>query len=78
MIYTVPEAAKLLHVSKDKLRAWIVAGRLQAANVNERGKRPSYRISDMQLADFLAKCSVVTMVQRTPRSRLEPVPFKRY
>jgi excisionase family DNA binding protein len=77
-IFTVPAAAKELKVSKDKVRAWIASGRLEASNVNERGMRPSYRISEGHLAAFMAKCSALPMIEPTPRKRLESVPFKRY
>ena len=49
---TVPEAAKVLSVSQAKVSEWIKAGRLQAVNVANQGKRPQYRIPREALANL--------------------------
>ena len=40
----VPQAAKLLGVAQSKIAEFIRAGRLEATNVGQRGKRPQWRI----------------------------------
>lgn len=51
---TSPQAAKLLGVNADKIRAWIASGELQATNVVlRRGlARPRWRITEADLAAF--------------------------
>jgi excisionase family DNA binding protein len=51
-LLTVPEAAKVLSVAQAKVSEWIKAGRLQAVNVANQGKRPQYRIPREALANL--------------------------
>jgi excisionase family DNA binding protein len=53
---TVAEAAELLKVNCQKIRRWIAAGELPAANIalSKSGERPRYRISEAALQRFLA------------------------
>jgi excisionase family DNA binding protein len=50
---TVPEVARLLRVSEDKVRGWIERGELRAVNCAARaGGRPRWRVSREALAEF--------------------------
>ena len=75
MIYTVPQAAKLLHIGKEKLNAHIVAGRLKASNVNPPGTRVSYRITQQDIAEFLERGRVIPP---PPAKRRKKPGFRRY
>jgi excisionase family DNA binding protein len=51
---TVPEVAKLLRVSPDKVLSWIRSGRLRGFNVAEtETSRPKYRVSPEELEAFI-------------------------
>jgi excisionase family DNA binding protein len=51
---TVPEVAKHLRVSPDKVLGWIRSGRLRAMNISEtEGGRPKYRVGREDLDAFL-------------------------
>ncbi|HEX4143777.1 MAG TPA: helix-turn-helix domain-containing protein [Pirellulales bacterium] len=63
---TVPEVAKDLQVARDRIYEWIRNGRLEAANVNKPGARPSYRIAPEALADFKEKSK---LIKTEPKSR---------
>lgn len=51
------DVAEQLGVDPDTVRAWCASGHLRAINVarDPRGKRPRWRISEEDLAAFLAK-----------------------
>jgi len=50
---TVPEVAKLLRVSPDKVLSWIRTGRLRGYNIAEREDgRPKYRVNPDDLQAF--------------------------
>lgn len=67
---TAPEVAKLLRVSPEKIRGFILRGELLAANVAERlGGRPRWRISPADLDAFLAARSAAPPSTRIPRQR---------
>jgi excisionase family DNA binding protein len=75
-VYTVSEVAELFQVDGDTVRAWIVSGRLKALNLAEPGKRAQYRVTEEQLADFQARCTVVRMpIKRRKRA---PEPRRRW
>jgi excisionase family DNA binding protein len=51
---TVPEVAKFLRVSPDKVLSWIRSGRLRGFNVAETETgRPKYRVSPEELEAFI-------------------------
>ena len=54
LFMTAPEAARVLRVKPDRLRGWIEAGELPAANLGD-GSRPRYRISRPDLLLFLER-----------------------
>jgi excisionase family DNA binding protein len=57
---TVPEVAKLLRVSPDKVLSWIRSGRLRGYNIAERENgRPKYRVNRDDLDAFANRRSVV-------------------
>ncbi len=57
---TVPEVAKFLRVSPDKVLSWIRSGRLRGYNVAERENgRPKYRVNPEDLDAFANRRSVV-------------------
>jgi excisionase family DNA binding protein len=50
---TVPEVAKFLRVSPDKVLSWIRSGRLRGYNVTEKENgRPKYRVNPEDLETF--------------------------
>lgn len=49
---TPPQIAKLLKVRREKIVAWIKAGKLRAIDVAEGGSRNLYRVSQAALDDF--------------------------
>ena len=51
---TPPQVAKRLAVDPCKVRAWIVSGSLRAVNLGDGRLRPRYRVSEADLAVFLA------------------------
>lgn len=71
MVYTVPQLAELFHVKSDTVRAWIASGRLSAINLAQPGKRAQYRITQEQLAEFQARCTVVKLPTKQRRQRSE-------
>jgi len=76
MFLTPPQVAKLLQVKPDTVRAWIVSGRMPALNLALPGKRAQYRITQEQLNQFQARCTVVKAEK--PQSRRQTIPFQRY
>lgn len=50
-IYTVPEAAKLMHIRKGEMYELIYTGKIRAFRLSERG----IRITDDALLDFIKK-----------------------
>ncbi len=70
---TVPEVAKLLRVSPDKVLSWIRSGRLRGYNIAERENgRPKYRINRDDLDAFANRRCVVR-----PASTGRPVGSRR-
>lgn len=61
-VYTPPEVAKILKVSRDKILAWIRIGDLKAFNTSK-AKRPRYRISKDAVEDFMEERQVVRASQ---------------
>ena len=51
---TPPQVAKRLAVDPCRVRAWIVNGSLRAVNLGDGRLRPRYRVSEADLAVFLA------------------------
>lgn len=58
-----PQAADLLGVNTDRLRGWIRSGELLAVNVADSKNRPRWRISQVELDNFLARRSNATTVK---------------
>lgn len=67
-VKTPPEAARLLRVKPEKVRAWIAKGELRAVNVGDR-TRPRWRIMAADLASFLARRSATPPPKPAPRRR---------
>jgi excisionase family DNA binding protein len=64
---TVPEVAKLLRVSPDKVLSWIRSGRLRGYNIAERENgRPKYRVNPDDLQSFTQQRAIT---QPAPRGR---------
>ncbi|MGA2031216.1 MAG: helix-turn-helix domain-containing protein [Thermoguttaceae bacterium] len=64
---TVPEVAKLLRVSPDKVLSWIRSGRLRGYNIAERENgRPKYRVNPDDLQAFTQQRAVT---QPAPKGR---------
>ena len=65
---TVPEIAKLLRVSKNKVRYWITTGRLQSFDLGAgKTRRPQYRITLAHLRMFLESKKARAGVSTGPR-----------
>lgn len=65
---TVPEVAKHLRVSPDKVLGWIRSGALRAYNVTaQENGRPKYRVSREDLESFLLQHSAIS--RPAPRGR---------
>lgn len=70
---TVPEVAKFLRVSPDKVLSWIRSGRLRGYNVAERENgRPKYRVNPDDLQSFMQQRAIT---QPAPKGR--PVGHRR-
>jgi excisionase family DNA binding protein len=64
---TVPEVAKLLRVSPDKVLSWIRSGRLRGYNIAERENgRPKYRVNPDDLQAFTQQRAIT---QPAPKGR---------
>jgi excisionase family DNA binding protein len=64
---TVPEVAKFLRVSPDKVLSWIRSGRLRGYNVAEKENgRPKYRVNPEDLEAFI---QMRMPIQPVPRGR---------
>ena len=71
--YTPRELARLLRVSPDRIRAWIVAGELGAVDTSRvRCARPRYVILPQHLAEFTRQRSAA-QPKATPRRKRRPV-----
>ena len=71
---TVPEVAKFLRVSPDKVLSWIRSGRLRGYNIAERENgRPKYRVNPDDLDAFTQNRAVT---QPAPKGR--PVGRRRF
>lgn len=65
---TVAKAAERLDVSPDVIYAAIAAKRLRASNVSV-GRRPTYRIEESALAEFLDATSTRPIGLRAPKTK---------
>jgi len=64
---TIPEVAKFLRVSPDKVLFWIRSGRLRGYNIAERENgRPKYRVNPDDLDAFTQQRAIT---QPTPKGR---------
>jgi len=73
--WTVPEVAKFLGVSPDKVLTWIRNGRLHSYNVAETETgRPSYRVSPDALKTFTELRTVRPAARPASRPKAAPVP----
>jgi hypothetical protein len=71
--YTPNELAKLLRVSPDRIRAWIVAGQLGAVNVAQtRSGKPRFVVLPQHLEAFERCRRVAPQAKRTCRQRRRP------
>ena len=52
MFLKVGQAAEMLQVSPNKIKDYIISGRLRATNVGHYGKRPQWRIHIDDLRDI--------------------------
>ena len=67
--FTPATAAKALHVSRNKVMAWIHSGQLAASNLGD-GKQPRYRITQAAIDDLLARRTVKPAAKRNGRQRI--------
>jgi excisionase family DNA binding protein len=68
--WTVPELARLLRVSQDKIRAWIKAGELNAINTaGARCGRPRYVVLAHHLDQFERRRRAVAPITPARRRR---------
>ena len=65
-MYTPPEVAQLVRVSRDKVLNWIRSGKLKATNVSN-GTQPRYRIAESELEAFMLRMAAT--VEEPPPSR---------
>lgn len=75
MTHTPPEIAKLLHVGRDKVLAWIRSGELPAANLSDSG-RPRYAVTEDDLAAFLEARKARTVTDKPQPRRRRRTPYK--
>ena len=58
LLYTVCELQEILKTSKDRVLDMIARGDIVATNIGKPGgKRPTWRITEQSLADYLARYS---------------------
>ena len=68
---TPPTIAKRLGVSTEKVIGWLVAGELRGCNLAARtGGRPRYRVSEVDLAEFLERRSASVLPKARRRRQL--------
>lgn len=78
-VYTPPEIAKLLRVSPDTVRGWIRSGELKASDLSAtRGGRPSFRINEDSVRQFLALRSVSPPPKPTRRRKQRDIAITEY
>lgn len=80
LFLTAPEAAEILRVKVDRLRAWIARGELPAANLGDHS-RPRYRIARCDLVLFLERRSIVKPAPAPTRRKQQAPPepkWRRY
>jgi hypothetical protein len=71
--YTPAELARLLRVSPDRVRAWIVAGELTAINTaSRRCGRPRFVILPQHLTEFAARRAAAAPKPAPRRRRRQP------
>ena len=62
---TVPEVAKFLRVSPDKVLSWIRSGRLRGYNIAElENGRPKYRVNPEDLQAFMQRRAITQPVRK--------------
>jgi len=70
---TVPELSRLLRVSCDKIRLWIVRGELRALNTaGARTARPRYIVLPAHLAEFERSRSAAPPPKRARKRKRPP------
>lgn len=68
--YTTADAARLLRVSEDKVRAWIRSGELAAINTaGPRSNKPRFVILPAAIEQFASARSAATPPRATPRKK---------
>jgi excisionase family DNA binding protein len=72
MMYTTNEAAAILKISPDSVRALIVSRRLKAANIGQPGQRSAYRITQEALDEFIARATVMKLPVQRRKKPAEP------
>ena len=72
---TPPQAAKLLGVNADKIRAWIATGELKATNVVLRHglAQPRWRIAEADLEAFKRLRAAQPVARKTRQPRPQPL-----
>ena len=70
MYFTPPQVAKLLRVRREKVVAWIRAGKLRAIDVG--GERSLYRVSQAALEEFEKAQQVTPPLPASRRQRHQP------
>jgi excisionase family DNA binding protein len=77
--HTVPELARTLRVSRDKIRAWIRAGQLEAINTAAaRCRKPRYVVLPHQLEAFVKRQKAGSPERPARARRKKPADFVDY
>ena len=77
-IYTPKQAAKLLHMSEDRVRELCASGELRASNVGKGKLRARWLITGDAIEQFLYD-RVVSVDRKQPaRKRRQPKPAERF
>ena len=69
---TPPQVAKRLGVDPHRVVGWIRRGELQAANLGDGARRPRFRVSESDLAVFLASRAAGPQPKVARRRRKDP------
>lgn len=68
-LLSVADVAAMLHISNDKVRGYVRAGRLAAADLNRGNERPHFVIRRSAVYDFLDSLAVVPDSPRHSRAK---------
>ena len=70
---TPPQIGKRLSVDSHRVLRWIRTGQLTAVNIGDGARRPRFRISESDLAIFLASRSAGPQPKAIRRRRKDPL-----